>query len=80
MLRCQPTTQNVVGVGHDLDRESMEIRVEIAGSEKQSLAGLEGDAVEQQCRQNTGVAGGYASLNSSAVRISVTNSASWCAT
>ena len=35
----------------------MEIRVEIAGSEKQSLAGLEGDAVEQQCRQNAGVAG-----------------------
>lgn len=48
---------------------------EIAGSEKQSLAGLEGDAVEQQCRQNAGVAG-YASLTLNAVRISVTNSAS----
>ena len=57
MLGGQAAAQHVVGVGHDLDAEAVEVGVRDAGAEEQGLAGLESDVVEQHRGDDARVAG-----------------------
>jgi hypothetical protein len=47
VLGRQPSTQNVVGVGHDLHTGSAQVRMEIARIQVQALARSQGDPIEQ---------------------------------
>ena len=56
MLGGEAAAQDVVGVGHDLDAEAVEVGVRDAGAEEQCLAGLQADVVEEHRRDDAGVA------------------------
>ncbi len=57
MLRGQPPAKHVVGVGHHLDTDTVQICVQIPGGKKDALPRLQTDAVEQQRGQHTGITG-----------------------
>ena len=56
VLGGQAAAQDVVGVGHDLDAEAVEVGVRDAGAEEQGLAGLQSYVVEQHRGDDAGVA------------------------
>ena len=56
VLGGEAAAQDVVGVGHDLDAEAVQVGVRDAGAEEQGLAGLQSDVVEEHGGDDAGVA------------------------